>query len=89
MSYVMWKEAPPIVVFRCKVRFTVEVDVESVCNVKLVLPSAKVAITPDAGFAVARGIEANKLETINNTRITERVALACFESRGRGMTVGR
>ena len=76
-----------MVVLRCNVRFTVEVDVESVCNVTLLLPSANVSMTPDVGLAEAIGVEANKLDTINNARITERVALERLGCRGWCMRV--
>ena len=72
-------------VFRCNVKFTVDVVVESVCKITLVLPSANVSITPDAGFAVTLGMEANRLDTINKARITERVALDEEGSRVGGM----
>ncbi len=74
-----------MVVLRCNVRFTLDVDPESVCMVTLVLPLAKVLMTPDEGFAETIGMVANKLETINNARITERVALKRSGSREGGI----
>ncbi len=67
------------------VRLTVEGAKLFVTTSTLELPSANVSIVPEVGFAVANGIDENRLKTINNARITEREALACAGVRVRGI----